>query len=261
MSRKTLALAGFSLLTLAAPLTAAAQTAGGGSGFPTYLFDDGRFWFFLIVNILAYTVGAWHTVQLLKRYAPAPVAVAMSVAAWPFWIFCVAYVVQFFHMIEHVAQGFQYWMLQLPSTQAHGILWFADLEWNHFLFNTTYEALLIIGGIGIIHTLRKLDLDTPVNLFLVFYPIIIQGWHVVEHTVRIVRHMEYACNPCPGILDQLLSMPQIPFHYWFDFVMLFLHGVAILWFGFHLRGALLMRRRPPAAGALPVLPGLTQPQA
>ncbi len=219
------------LILVLLPRTASAHIFSGAE-FPAYIFSDTRFWFFLLCNGLLVTVGAWHLVRIMKRHQPAPIAIAASMTTFTFAAFMTSYVLQVFHQVEHVAQVYQYWLLQLPASQAHGIVFFADLEWNHFLFNLCYEIALGISALGFIRVLYRTDNATSFNLFVVFYPLIIQGWHVVEHSVRIMEHMRVGCSPCPGILDTLFGVPLIPLHYWFDLSMLFLQGVLFIWFGF-----------------------------
>lgn len=231
------------LALLAWPQAAQAHVDGN---FPIYIFQDTRFWFFLLCNAVVTFIGAWHVVRLLSRRHDPPTQVASFLTRPMVWVFMTAYILQSFHHVEHVAQVYQYWLLQLPAEESHGIIFFADLEWNHFLFNTSYELLLIIAAVGLLRAMIRAGQAHSFNLFIVIYPLIVQGWHVVEHSVRIVRHVQLGCNPCGGILDTSFSVPLIPLHYWFDLTMLFLQGVVFLWFGFP---SVLRRRKQRSMAA------------
>lgn len=55
-------------------------------------------------------------------------------------------IVQSFHMIEHVAQVLQKFVLGQP--EAHGLLGtIFDFEWVHFIYNTSLEVALVLDFI------------------------------------------------------------------------------------------------------------------
>ena len=109
-------------------------------------------------------------------------------------ILALALVIQGFHWIEHLAQVYQHWWLSLPIKESKGILFFLDLEWNHFVFNSVYFLLLVFVWFRIQKT------SFPVAMRFLIVGTLIQGYHVIEHTVRIWQHIQTACEPCKGIL-------------------------------------------------------------
>ncbi|MBI4394087.1 MAG: hypothetical protein HY556_09885 [Euryarchaeota archaeon] len=119
-------------------------------------------------------------------------------------IMVIAVVVQAFHLVEHFAQVWQHAVQGLPAAASHGILFFLDLEWNHWIFNVAYlVALLIVGWLlrrpGVRQVLRSRPFGaTAIPLFAV--GVGVQLYHVVEHTVRMYQHLTLGCEPCPGTL-------------------------------------------------------------
>lgn len=109
-------------------------------------------------------------------------------------ILALALAIQGFHWIEHFAQVYQHWWLSLPIKESKGILFFLDLEWNHFVFNFIYLLLLVA-----VWFLLRRKVSRTVIWFLATGTLI-QGYHLIEHTVRIWQHIQTACEPCKGIL-------------------------------------------------------------
>lgn len=194
---------------------------------PTYLFADWYFWIFLLVNCLGLLYIAYLTANLLARksrttlptqFLPLGVAAALLLA--------LAY--QLFHHIEHVAQIHQFVFLGNPAKESMGILWFFDIEWNHFVFNAGYLALLAYAAWATWRWQKRIGmraLTTPIVLVLLFATAW-EGWHLVEHTVKITQHVAVGCEPCKGIADQVLGIKLPILHYWYNFVALFLTEVA-----------------------------------
>ncbi|MEK7560408.1 MAG: hypothetical protein AAB539_00430 [Patescibacteria group bacterium] len=147
----------------------------------------------------------------------------MRVSKFAAYLFAGALAYQILHWIEHIAQVYQHWWLGLPAKASHGILFFLDLEWNHFVFNTGY--LLLLGAAWWLwrkNGLRSRLLDSTV---------IIQSYHVFEHTVKIVQHVRTACEPCPGILGKYFD--GVYLHFMFNTLVLLLPLAAgfLMWRG------------------------------
>jgi hypothetical protein len=119
-----------------------------------------------------------------------------------------ALAIQFFHLVEHVAQVYQHWWLGLKG---QGILFFLDLEWNHFLFNLGYFTLLawILGALWSLPEWNKLRTRVAVRLFIV--AVIIQAYHIIEHTVRMGQYYQYGCTPCLGLLGRVFNLVTLHF--------------------------------------------------
>lgn len=145
-----------------------------------------------------------------------------------FPLFSFALIVQFFHYTEHVAQVYQHWWQGLPIKESEGILYFLNLEWNHLIFNGLYLALLSFVFIAYAILLKKegplLLPSVKTALFLIGITTIIQGYHVIEHVVRIGMHIKTGCEPCPGILGKFAD--GIYIHFTFNTAVFFLPLIA-----------------------------------
>ena len=137
-------------------------------------------------------------------------------------IFLGALAIQFFHWIEHIAQVYQHMWLALSIKESRGILFFLDLEWNHLIFNALYLVLLIIvwqrargsahfGG----NNLAKYTLGGGM---------LIQGYHTIEHIVRIAQYFRTGCAPCKGILGWYID--GVYLHFTFNTFVLVLPLIA-----------------------------------
>lgn len=127
-------------------------------------------------------------------------------------LFLAAFVLQGLHEVEHVAQVYQRLWLGVGPQSARGILFFLDVEWNHFLFNAGYFLLL-----------------AAISFFLFFHPalapirnrgkaaglfaagFLLQAYHVVEHTARMGQFFNTNCTPCPGILGWYIDIAYLHF--------------------------------------------------
>jgi len=127
----------------------------------------------------------------------------------PFVILTLAVAVQSFHMLEHIVQVIQKFILQLPV--AHGILGASlDFEPVHFTFNILYLGL--VAAVWIIFTetpIRKMNLIYG----LVTFVLVFQLWHFIEHAVKLVQHFVNGCISCPGILGYYFDPILLHFAY------------------------------------------------
>ncbi len=128
-------------------------------------------------------------------------------------LFVVAFVLQTCHEVEHLAQVYQRWWLGAGPQEAHGILFFLDVEWNHFLFNALYFPLLaaILFFLLFDAELGFTKKGRRVGLTLFILAVVIQGYHVVEHTVRMGQFFQLGCTPCPGILGWYIDLVFLHF--------------------------------------------------
>ena len=123
---------------------------------------------------------------------------------WVVLLFALALIYQFFHWIEHLAQVYQHWLLKLPAAASHGVLFFLDFEWNHFVFNTGYFIALAVT-LGYFLLKRRTLAVRAGAIALLATGTLIQAYHQVEHTVKIAQHLALGCEPCPGILGKVLD--------------------------------------------------------
>jgi hypothetical protein len=127
----------------------------------------------------------------------------------PYVILTVAIAVQSFHMLEHIAQVVQKFVLQLPV--AHGLLGASlDFEPVHFAFNVLYLALVAAVWISFRKTpIRKMNLIYG----LVTFVLVFQSWHFIEHAVKLEQHFVKGCVSCPGILGYYFDPILLHFTY------------------------------------------------
>ncbi len=122
-----------------------------------------------------------------------------------------AFISQSLHMVEHSAQMYQHIVLGLPPQLSNGLLFFLDLEWNHFLFNALYFALLagLYGLLGI-RPLPKLRQATG-TFYALLVGLYVQAFHVAEHTYRLYQFTTSGCTPCRGIIGGFFNMVHLHF--------------------------------------------------
>ncbi|MEM0445236.1 MAG: hypothetical protein QXY54_04655 [Nitrososphaerota archaeon] len=122
-----------------------------------------------------------------------------------------AFVAQTLHMFEHSVQMYQHVVLGLPTKLSNGLLFFLDLEWNHFFFNTIYLLLLsiVLARMRVWESLGWHDSKLLPTLFLGGF--LIQSYHVVEHTARLYEFLTTGCTPCTGIIGGFFNMVHLHF--------------------------------------------------
>jgi hypothetical protein len=108
------------------------------------------------------------------------------------------------HESEHVAQILQKDALAAPCpNDCRGLLGFVfDLEWVHFLYNTSIELVLVglIVGFGL---WREPLLLSAAG---------VQGYHVVEHSEKLAQWFANGRHsPTPGILGHHFSLVELHF--------------------------------------------------
>lgn len=199
--------------------------------FPAYLLNDPGFWLFCLLYVIAVAV----TVELVliphRRIAKKPVIEGLMPAAVVL-LFTYLIVEQFFHQAEHITQMYQFQFLGIPARDAHGFVWFFDDEWNHFTFNGLYLTGLCVVFYFLYRAMRQARIPRTlpyIGLMVAF--LIIEGWHMVEHTYRIIHHVQGLCDQCEGILDPLTGINRLLIHFWFNYIALLLPAAMYVWFG------------------------------
>lgn len=153
-----------------------------------------------------------------------------------YYLLVVALIVQFFHYTEHLMQVYQHWWRGLPIKESGGILYFLNLEWNHLIFNAVY--LVLLNFVFIAYLIVKKRSYPPSSsfltaLYLLGVTLVIQGYHVIEHIIRVSMHLNTGCEPCPGILGKFVD--GIYLHFTFNTIVFFLPLTAALLFFLHTR--------------------------
>ncbi|MDP3727514.1 MAG: hypothetical protein Q8R35_02645 [bacterium] len=162
-----------------------------------------------------------------------------NTSQWMAFAFAAAVAYQVLHWIEHLAQFYQHWWLGISLLQAHGIIFFFDLEWNHFTFNTLYWIGLIVVFFGAgLHRAASPARGRPLVFWgFILGGIALQSYHEVEHFAKIYQHLTVGCEPCPGILGYYLD--GVYLHFALNTLVLIFPLAAFLQYGFLSRLAAL----------------------
>lgn len=108
--------------------------------------------------------------------------------------------VQGFHVVEHVLQTYQKYALGHP--QAHGLLGrYLDSDALHFAFNAGLFAALVVLA-------RVPGRGATWRLFQA--GVVAQGYHTVEHTVKLAQSALLGHDPALGILGHWYEL--VPLH-------------------------------------------------
>lgn len=121
----------------------------------------------------------------------------------------VSLAVQSFHMLEHMLQVYRVHVDGVPSKG--GIVGPAvEAEWIHFFYNTT-----VFVGIAAVATARARGWspgrDLPRGDALLGTAVVFQGYHVVEHSTKLIQHLTTGSKVNPGIAGAFVDLPL--FHY------------------------------------------------
>lgn len=203
-------------IALSAFVIPSAAFADAGS-LPLYLFGDIRYLLFVGLYVLLTVLCilfALSRAEARDRTVPFDMS---SVRLGASFILTLGLAYQMMHHLEHVSQIFQYWYLDLRPSSSKGLLFFLDLEWNHFIFDSGYFLLMGLATLLFLaHWRQAGNRVTAFGWILVVSSLLTQGWHAVEHTVRISRHIAEGCDPCRGIVDAWTGWHLIPLHFWYN---------------------------------------------
>jgi hypothetical protein len=133
-------------------------------------------------------------------------------------------VVQGVHVIEHIIQLVQVYVLHVPDDEALGLLGYlfsfqGTEEWLHIAFNVSYFASLVVIVWGLWHSPAARSVVPLLALLaFLFFGVWLEGWHVVEHLVIISNVIANNGCPCPGILDAQLGVSDTVLHFGYNVV-------------------------------------------
>jgi hypothetical protein len=133
-----------------------------------------------------------------------PVPVGSGLAA----VVLGGFIVQSFHMVEHLIQVWQVHVAQGP--QRSGLAGARlDVEWVHLGFNLVVAAFLVqVWSLGrrqgwlVGHRGAAPWVLAAVGL---------QGLHVVEHTAKVVQHVSRGIDPAPGVVGRVVDLVWLHF--------------------------------------------------
>jgi hypothetical protein len=179
--------------------------------------------------------------------APAAQGTVAGALREPTFYFMTAVVaIQGGHVVEHIVQLVQVFLLGVADDDALGLLGYVlqfngTEEWLHLGYNTFY--LLALYAL-----IRPLWRITPAVLprwafwFFIGASVWIESWHMVEHGVIISHVIANGGCPCPGIGDVALGLSDTVLHFVYNAIAY--AGVAYAYvLVLRNRGHLLPRRR------------------
>ena len=114
------------------------------------------------------------------------------------YMFLATVVIQTLHMVEHVAQVFQKFVLNY--SYAHGLIGSLDLEQVHFTFNLMYLGALIYVTLGWLNFGRRVCFHEKMLGGLLIATVAVQGYHMVEHSARLVQFLNTGLQGTPGLV-------------------------------------------------------------
>jgi hypothetical protein len=127
--------------------------------------------------------------------------------------------IQTVHVIEHVIQLVQVYLLGIADDDALGLLGLVFAfqgteEWLHLVFNAGYLAGLCLIAIGVLRSpVARAAIPKAVLAAFLFFGIWLESWHVIEHAVIIANVVANDGCPCPGILDARLGVSDTVLHF------------------------------------------------
>ena len=114
------------------------------------------------------------------------------------YMFVATVVIQTLHMVEHVAQVFQKFVLDY--SYAHGLVGSFDLEQVHFTFNLMYLGALIYVTLGWLNFGRRVCRHEKMLGAMLIATVAVQGYHMVEHSARLIQFLNTGLQGTPGLL-------------------------------------------------------------
>ena len=114
------------------------------------------------------------------------------------YMFVATVVIQTLHMVEHVAQVFQKFVLDY--SYAHGLVGSFDLEQVHFTFNLLYLGALIYVTLGWLNFGRRVCRHEKMLGAMLIATVAVQGYHMVEHSARLIQFLNTGLQGTPGLL-------------------------------------------------------------
>jgi hypothetical protein len=147
------------------------------------------------------------------------------------YVFLAAITLQSFHMLEHIVQLHQHAILGWSIQDSNGLFAVLNLEEIHWVYNAGYLILLAIvfkKGSFKIYSRSK-----PHKVFVLLFNLsfFLQGYHVVEHSVRMIQYLQTQCTPCLGLLGPFVD--GVYLHFTLNFLVFVYPLTAFFVLGFH----------------------------
>ncbi len=112
-------------------------------------------------------------------------------------LFALTVLIQALHMVEHVAQVIQKFVLHIAP--AHGLIGALDLEQVHFAFNVWYLATLAVVMVGWSYYGSQLCSRQRALAAILIGTVALQSYHMVEHSVKLAQFISTGMLGTPGI--------------------------------------------------------------
>jgi nitrous oxidase accessory protein NosD len=153
--------------------------------------------------------------------------------------------VQSFHMLEHVVQLYRVRMDGLPS-RGSLVGSVVDTEWVHFVYN----AIVLVGFAALLLLRRRGWKPSGTNLRLgdglILSAVLLQSYHVVEHSLKVFQHVATGAKVNPGLLGNHFDLVLLHFGVNAAIYIAFIAAaIFYLWPGDALRETLLPARSEP----------------
>ncbi|MCH8871136.1 MAG: hypothetical protein IIC85_15605 [Chloroflexi bacterium] len=113
------------------------------------------------------------------------------------YMFAATVAIQSLHMVEHVAQVYQKFVLH--SASAHGLIGQLDLEPVHFAFNLFYLGTLIYVMLGWYSYGSRMCNHQKMWGVVITATVILQSYHMVEHSVKLAQFIATNVQGTPGL--------------------------------------------------------------
>ena len=136
-----------------------------------------------------------------------------------FDLMLIAVIAQSGHTLEHFVQVYQHVVLDLPTSESHGILGKADIEPVHFWWNFSVMLTLIVVYYAWEFNRPESTLRQFKDMRWTFFTVLtVQGYHMIEHTVKYYQHIQTGKQGTPGIIGHVIGSDLIFFHFWINMI-------------------------------------------
>lgn len=157
---------------------------------------------FAVLLLLSWRAGPKVGSLMTRFFRPGEAWLAIGGA-----VFFVTFVVQSFHTVEHFLQLFRVFVDGVPSRG--GLVGpRVEAEWIHLVYNSMFFA-----GIGTVMMARAAGWgpkSSPADAAL-GAGLILQGYHLVEHVVKVVQHILTGAKVNPGLAGEFTNLVLLHF--------------------------------------------------
>jgi hypothetical protein len=134
-----------------------------------------------------------------------------------FYFMTAVVLIQGGHVVEHIIQLAQVFLLGVPEEDALGLLGYivqfnGTEEWLHLGYNAFY-VLALYALILPLWRITPAVLSSWAFWFFIAASVWLETWHIVEHGVIIANVLANDGCPCPGIGDVALGLSDTVLHF------------------------------------------------